>query len=317
MTKKENVYYDFKDVRERDMDFLIMEEFGASQDFANIFLSKVNKINAKVDYIYHSKYQKYKGESDMIIICIHNDHKHALLIEDKIDAEAMPYQCSRYFKRADEAVTKGEFESYDIFITAPQAYLDSNSEAQLYPNKVSYEEIAEYMRLKSEEKYNFKLQMIEMALGRERKGYQPEENKEVASFWEYYSTELHRKLPFVNCTNERKKKCDNSHWPNFKSPCIGARIVHKAKQGYVDLQFNGMADRLNELGVLLNSIDVDKTGVSVVSAGKSGSIRIKCSPIDFEGKYSQQAALVEESLHAIERIYRIAEAISQKQNVIL
>ena len=58
MTKKENVYYDFKDVRERDMDFLIMEEFGASQDFANIFLSKVNKINAKVDYIYHSKYQK-------------------------------------------------------------------------------------------------------------------------------------------------------------------------------------------------------------------------------------------------------------------
>lgn len=46
--KMNEIYYDFKDVREHDMDFMMMEEFCASQEFANLFLAKVGKAGAEV-----------------------------------------------------------------------------------------------------------------------------------------------------------------------------------------------------------------------------------------------------------------------------
>lgn len=303
-----NVYYDFKDVRERDMDFMMMEEFGASQEFANIFLCKVGKKDAKVVYIYHSKYEKYMGESDMVVICNYNGRRHALLIEDKIAAEAMPYQSSRYFKRGDEAIRKGEYESYDIFIVAPHGYLMTNGEASLYPNRVSYEEIERYMRQKNEEKYNFKLQMIEMALGREKAGYQRVEHVEVATFWDGYISSLHRNCPYIVCTNADMIHCGNSHWPYFKSPCAGTKLVHKAKQGYVDLQFGGMGDRLDILERKLAMVE-NKYGAYVAKASKSGSIRIDCPLLDFKKDYKSQAMAVEECMKAIGNMYKIAQEL--------
>lgn len=87
--EKNEIYYDFKDVRERDMDFMMMEEFCASQGFADLFLDKVGKAGAEVVRVYHSKYEKHMGESDMIVVCVWQGKRHALLIEDKIDADAM------------------------------------------------------------------------------------------------------------------------------------------------------------------------------------------------------------------------------------
>lgn len=306
------VIYDFKDVRERDMDFMMMEEFGASQEFADIFLSKVGKAGAKVVYIYHSKYEKHMGESDMIIITEFEGRRHALLIEDKIDAEAMPYQSSRYHERAEEDVFKGEYDSYDIFITAPMGYLLTNEEAKLYPNNVSYEEIEEYMKEKSEEKYNFKLQMINMALGRQQKGYEPFEHKRVASFWDEYIKAMNLRYPYFECTNGDKIHCSNSHWVNFRVlvPNTSAKIVHKAKQGYVDLQFAGMGDQLDVLEKALANLTIDTMHAQVAKASGSGSIRIGCPPLDFKGKYQGHEKDVERCLDVINCMYNIARNIT-------
>lgn len=307
---EQKVNYDFKDVRERDMDFMMMEEFGASQEFADLFLAKVGKAGAHVVHIYHSKYEKHMGESDMIIITDYNGSRHALLIEDKIDAEAMPFQCNRYHERAEEDVFKGIYQSYDIFITAPAGYLQTNSEAKLYPNSVSYEEIEQYMLHKNEEKYNFKLQMINLALGRQHRGYEPVEHKRVASFWEGYIDALNDKYPYLVCTNADKTHCPNSHWVNFRVSTPNAEIVHKAKQGYVDLQFRGMGNCLNLLQAALDKVTCNKTGTFVAKASKSGSIRINCPKLDFKGKYEGQEQNVAICLDIINRIYEISKQIT-------
>ncbi len=309
-----NVKYDFKDVRERDMDFMIMEEFGASQEFADIFLSKVGKAGARVTYIYHSKYDKYMGESDMIVITEYEGRHHALLIEDKIDADAMPCQSSRYHERAKEDVFKGLYDSYDIFITAPKGYLISNEEAKLYPNNVSYEEIEQYMLHKSEEKYKFKLQMISLALHRQQRGYEPIEHKRVASFWDEYVKVMNEKYPHFKCTNADKTHCSNSHWPNFRVSLPNAKIVHKARQGYVDLQFEKMG---SQLYILQSAVDklpfeelsIDRQEVKIEKASESGSIRIYCPRLDFMGNYQEQAKKVETCLETINRMYQIAKHI--------
>lgn len=307
--EKNEIYYDFKDVRERDMDFMMMEEFCASQEFADLFLAKVGKAGAEVVRVYHSKYEKHMGESDMIVVCMWEGERHALLIEDKIDADAMPYQSSRYFDRAEEDVLKGEYASYDIFITAPENYLRSNHEAGLYPNSVSYEEIEQYMQTKTDVRYQFKLQMISKALGRQQRGYEAVEHVKVASFWDGYMMELQNGYQHLVCTNAKKVHCANSHWVNFLSPAYGSTIVHKGKQGYVDLQFGGMGDKLEALSTALNNVNADTNGAYVAQAGMSGSIRINCPKLDFKGRYEDQARNIRICLKVIDRIYNIAKEI--------
>ncbi len=126
----------FSDVYEKDMDMLFLEEIAVNPEFASIFLSKIGIDNATVLEVEQSKTDPEFGESDMTIIFQVYNKKHALLIEDKIDAVAMPEQCSRYSKRGDIGVQNGEYDSYDVFIVAPEKYLLQNAEAGHYLNKV-------------------------------------------------------------------------------------------------------------------------------------------------------------------------------------
>ena len=88
---------------ERDMDFLIMEEFIADKDFAKIFLDTVQiSGDYVIDKAYHSKVDADYGESDLVFVLNFGDFLHAIHIEDKVDAPAMPEQHERYHKRAEK-----------------------------------------------------------------------------------------------------------------------------------------------------------------------------------------------------------------------
>ena len=130
----------FSDVLERNMDLLFLEEFVSSPEFLEIFISKINITKAQVLEIEHSKVHSEFGESDMTVIIETNGKRHGLLIEDKIDAIAMPEQYDRYVIRGNIGIENGDYESFDVFIVAPKKYLNENNEAQKYPNKVTYEE---------------------------------------------------------------------------------------------------------------------------------------------------------------------------------
>ena len=58
----------FSDVSERDMDLLFLEEFACSQEFLDIFLSKVGLKGAAVCSVEQSKTDLEYGESDMTVI---------------------------------------------------------------------------------------------------------------------------------------------------------------------------------------------------------------------------------------------------------
>ena len=131
----------FRDILEHDMDMLILEEFTCSNKFAKIFLNKVGIDNAIVISTWQSKTDNELGESDMTVVFDCDGKKIALLIEDKIDAIAMPEQPSRYSLRGDKGIQDGDYDNYYVFIVAPRQYLDINEKAKEYPNRVSYEEL--------------------------------------------------------------------------------------------------------------------------------------------------------------------------------
>ena len=112
--------------------------------FQELFLKKINCQNYQVCKCLHSLSDE-NGESDITIILENDNRKIGLLIEDKINAIAMPKQYERYILRAEKQKYKGLFDNYYIFIIAPKSYIDSNTEAKKYDNKISYEEILDYI----------------------------------------------------------------------------------------------------------------------------------------------------------------------------
>ncbi len=73
-----------------------------------------------VAHVEQSKMESGLGETDITVICNIDGEKHALLIEDKIDAIALPEQHDRYVKRGQKGVANNEYAGFDVFIVGPE-----------------------------------------------------------------------------------------------------------------------------------------------------------------------------------------------------
>ena len=118
---------------ERDIDLLIIEEFISDESFARIFLTAAGiREPYIIEEAIHSKTDATLGESDIVFILNTSGKRHALHIEDKIDAMAMPEQYNRYILRAQKDIAGGQYDSFSVLIVAPNKYLSHNKEAQKY-----------------------------------------------------------------------------------------------------------------------------------------------------------------------------------------
>ena len=121
----------YRNVSERDMDLLFMEAFATDPAFSRLFLEQTGCAGKPFEIIHaeRSKVDLGLGETDITIIYEIEGAKHALLIEDKIDAVAMPSQHERYVRRGLKGVENGEYDGFDIFILCPEKYRETNEEA--------------------------------------------------------------------------------------------------------------------------------------------------------------------------------------------
>ena len=136
----------FEKVLERDVDLMIINQISFNKSFLSLFLDKISKKNYIVESIEHSLMDQEDGESDITVILSSGINKIALLIEDKIDAHAMPMQPERYIKRGKKGIEKKQYDEFYDFIVAPQEYLESNMEAKQYTYRVSYEEMLSVLK---------------------------------------------------------------------------------------------------------------------------------------------------------------------------
>ena len=105
---------------ERDIDLLILEEFISNPEFASIFLKAVGISDAyTIGTAIHSKMDAELGESDIVFVLNINGKRHALHIEDKIDAPTMSKQSERYYIRGNDGKKRGEYEKFYVFLVCP------------------------------------------------------------------------------------------------------------------------------------------------------------------------------------------------------
>ena len=292
----------FRDILEHDMDMLILEEFACSTEFSKIFLNKVNISDAKVLSTWQSKTDSELGESDMTVVFEYNDKKIALLIEDKIDAIAMPEQPARYVLRGNKGVIDGEYDTYYIFIVAPQEYLEKNEKAKEYPNYVSYEEIRDYFEKINDTRRSFKLAQISLAIEKQKNGYQVVKNALVTDFWNKYVEYKNQNFPKLNLIVNNDTKPTNGIWTYFRTINKDMLIYHKSDKGYVDLTLNGKADKQEKIKSMLTSIveNYYEQGYEVVKTGKSCAIRVKVPVVTFSEPFEKQKDSIDYAFSAVE-----------------
>lgn len=298
----------FRDILEHDMDMLILEEFACSTEFSKIFLNKVNISDAKVLSTWQSKTDSELGETDMTVVFEYNDKKIALLIEDKIDAIAMPEQPARYVLRGNKGVIDGEYDTYYIFIVAPQEYLEKNEKAKEYPNYVSYEEIRDYFEKLNDTRRSFKLAQISLAIEKQKNGYQVVKNALVTDFWNKYVEYKNQNFPKLNLIVNNDTKPTNGIWTYFRTINKDMLIYHKSDKGYVDLTLNGKADKQEKIKSMLTSIveNYYEQGYEVVKTGKSCAIRVKVPVVTFSEPFEKQKDSIDYAFSAVEKLYALS-----------
>jgi len=298
----------FRDILEHDMDMLILEEFACSSKFAKIFLNKVGIDNANVISTWQSKTDNELGESDMMVVFDCVGKKIALLIEDKIDAIAMPEQPSRYSLRGDKGIQDGDYDNYYVFIVAPRQYLDINEKAKEYPNRVSYEELKEYFEELDDTRSSFKLAQLNLAIEKQKNGYQAVKNSLVTDFWNKYIEYKNTFFPKLNLVISSNIKPTNGIRTYFKTNNKNLLIYHKTNKGYVDLTINGQANKFDDIKRFLISMvgNYYEHGFNVVKTGKSCAIRICVPIVAFTGSFDEQKPSVEQAFLAVEKLYELS-----------
>ena len=284
---------------ERDIDLLIMEEFVTDASFAKIFLDAIGVSESyTIDQAIHSKMDADLGESDIVFILNIAGKRHALHIEDKIDAIAMHRQHDRYDLRAQKDIAAGQYDSYSVLIVAPEKYLANNKEAQKYANRVTYEQMREHFLSKPDLRSKYKLALIDRAIYEQKNGYQYEANPGVVRFctaMAAYQKENFPSLPIGT----------TAWWPEYPTLLKDTKVVFKANKGFCDLQF-GHTLAQDLYGHVKDHLS---ERMNVVQTGKSASVRIAVTPIWFENRFEEKLAAVDEALTALTELYELSKKL--------
>ncbi len=299
-------------VQERDMDLLFMQSFSTDPGFADLFVSKTDLVGKpyQVISVELSKRDADLGESDITVILKSEGKKHALLIEDKIDAIDMPQQKERYTKRGEKSVRKREYDSFDVLIVCPEKYHESNAAAKGYDHFVSYEEIYAYFKT-ADSADSVRVQQMKHALQKAKKQSQVQIHDTAVKSFRQYADFQRKYYPSLDLRNRVQSGKVNGWWPHFAANAPSAYISHKTPDGQVDLKFSGKADRIDVLKKIAENLKDDgMENIMAVDTGKSCSLRINVPRIQMATPFEEwNMDDLRICFDAIEKLTRIAEQI--------
>jgi len=282
-----NVYCKLDNVYERDIDFMLMSAFMITPGFIQVFASKVGMSGQKITVlnVELSKMDASLGESDVTVILDVDGAKHGFLIEDKIDAIAMPEQHGRYVKRAEKGIKNGDYDAYNIFIFCPKKYLEGNAEAKKYENCVTYEEAKAFFSNSGEASAKVWSDMLSQALDKAKRPSDVTLNENANAFTIEYKKYIKEYYPEINV---RTSDNANGYWLHIGTTFGEAYIYHKIPQGFVDLTIPSRADMIEKAKSMASWIR-DNTAQKVTAeiTGKSCAFRIEVPVLDINRPFSE------------------------------
>ncbi len=267
-------------ISERDMDLLFVESVLTDQGFCCLLLSRTDLKGKQFKILSAelSKSDSELGESDITVVIDINGKKFGLLVEDKIDAIAMPEQHSRYIKRGKKGVKAGEYHDFRVFIFCPEKYYQNNDEAKLYEHLLTYEECKEYFDSKNDPLSLFRSKQIEQAITKAKKPSAINVNEKANSFLKQYIHYQKENYPTLDLSTKEDR---NGWWTDYRTELGTVYINHKIQEGFVDLTFLKASDKIDRAKIIADWARQHKiSDATVVKTKKSAMIRIHVPKLD-------------------------------------
>ena len=302
-------------MRERDVDFLVLEEFSVSQEFREWFSSRVfgkAVYKSKVG-VWHSARDNQYGESDLTFLFKDIDGgQTAILIENKIDAPPQPLQGQRYQLRGAQGVERGDWSRFKTCAMAPSKYLGSAKHTEIYDVEISYEEIQAYFQSRSgrDERFAYKAQIMFEAIEQNRRGYQAKVHEGLSQFvLDYFklvsSTPAYQELGMEDAKARPARNTWIYYQPDSWPKDI--RMIHQMTAGFVKVMFFGKTKWVEEIKTKYESLLPNEA--TIAQTGKSVFIAIQVPQLDpRDTTFNSQRAEVKQALdviHELESIVRV------------
>lgn len=293
------------DIRERDIDFLLLEELVASSAFLANFLEHLGLPPALSLIEAQRSVNSDTGESDLELTAEQLGRRVKILVENKIDAAFQPEQPERYYKRAQAFRQTGQFTDVRTVIFAPAVYFSSDDEQYGFDSALTYETAVSWIEATHTDtpRRDFKLAMLQGAIERGRQGWVLVPCEPVSRFWRQYWELAQELAPILEMPYPKGEIPANSHFIVFQPSVLPSdvKLKHKVGYGHLDIELRGKADRLAELRRSLGATLPE--GVTLERASKSAVIRARVPPIDMVREpFDQRTDAVREALEVAVRL---------------
>ena len=310
-------------IRERQIDFILQEEFSLGTRFLQAFLDATEDVAAEYDgqvrpaarvaavcdaraSVRDQYYEEWSGETDVLVLYrLENDPEdkpgRALLIENKINAAFRPNQAKHYRSRGEH----GKGYLWSDFITclvAPASYIKPGHGFQ---SSISLETIKPLLAPDSLQRRKFRQEVIDAAIKSHELIGPKVKDEAVTEFRrEYYEAfEEFRSKPgllqtLAGIQSERPRAAYfGDTWFTFTGAALGkVMITHKAPTGSVDLSFPH-----TDVQTLRKRFSVE-SDMTHVQTGKSASIRLKVAEIPLCIDFPAKRVQAEEAFRAVSRL---------------
>lgn len=273
-------------ITERDIDFLLLEELQVSTEFHDWLSSRVFGRPIFKSHIgaWHSVVDPALGESDLIFIFEAEDGTStAILIENKINAEAQPDQGKRYAERGEKGKADGYWQEFQTCLIAPRKYLESPAQTEVYDCQIPYEEVMAYFtaRRSIDARHNHRAIMVHEAVKQQRRGYQPKTDNKMTEFVSEYWKYAQVQYPLLGVP-EPKPRPAGSTWINFYPSAFPKSVdfVHQVTGGYLKVFFKGKASEYEAIELRYKDLASTFPELQIQLAGKSVSISVPVEPLN-------------------------------------
>jgi hypothetical protein len=271
-------------VDERDIDFILLEEFHSDSKFVNWFVTNVGTSLPPFEFkgAWHSISDPKLGESDIVLLISSGTNDTAILIENKIDAPAQPEQSRRYKDRGLSGKVAANWKEFFTCIVAPKKYLDTHREAESYDAKVSYELIRDWLlsHTPSTARRDFRVKILDSAIEQNRRGRTRHNDERVAEFFRAFWDLAHREFSELEMTRSSDAAANNT-WIEFRPPhwrdhYKQTYFYYKMGSGIIDIGFEGLQKDLARLRT--ENEDLLTDGVQLVARGKTTAALTAVAP---------------------------------------
>ena len=307
-------------ITERDMDMLLAQTVISDPGFCKLLLDKTDLRDRpfNVTSVELSKEDMRLGESDVTVVIDIEGELYGLLIEDKIDAVAMPNQHQRYIKRGNKGISEKDYRDYRIFIFCPEKYYRNNSEAKLYEHVITYEECKKYFDEKGDPLSIFRSQQIAQAIKKAKRPATNNVNEKANAFLRQYIQYQREYYPSLDLSTKEDK---NGWWTDFRTELGYVYVNHKIQEGYVDLTFPKAASKIDRVKMIAEwARNHNLSDIRTVKATKSAMLRIHVPPLNIENGFEnvdkdklKQCFDVIKELTEFANIIEIANSITERK----